>query len=88
MKGFYKAVSIIMALAVLAGAVNALALAAPAGGIKIDGDTFFEAEDASTMNSPMTVYTDSTASGSVYTAPASGSSSMTSPAARLRAPCI
>ena len=79
MKIFYKAVSVIMTLAMLTGVININAFAASAGGIKIDGNTYFEAEDCSTMNAPMTVYKDSTAFGNAYAAATVGSQAMTSP---------
>lgn len=79
MKILSRAVCVMLSMLMMLGMVNTNVFADNAKTINIAGNTYFEAEDYSTMNSPMTVYKDKSASGEVYVAPTVGASNMSSP---------
>lgn len=79
MKNLNKIISLLLVFSFVMSSLNFVyADNADSTSIKIDGTTFFEAEDGISY-SPMTIYKDSTVSGGCYMAPSSDASLGSSP---------
>lgn len=78
LKTQFRAISALLAVVMLYGNVGSV-FAEKAAAVRIDGDTYIEAEDYTVMNAPMAVIREKSAMGGAYVAAGPGASDNNSP---------